>query len=271
MHGTMIDLEILRAGPPEGIAVRPNPLVFLHGAFAGAWCWAEHFLAYFAMRGYRVYAPSFRGHGGSGGRRDLNRFGISDYVADLASVIEDLDDPPVLIGNSMGGFVAMKYAEQNELAGLVLMASVPPAGLSGPSMSLAVWNPVLMAQIGMVQAGRPDAMTSEGFETALFSKNLPREMLHKYAPMMGGESTLAVSEMHGMVQVHPHRIKGRMPIQVLGGSEDGLIPAAYVRSTGRLLGVNADIVSGVGHGMMLDVKWEKVAARVAGWLERNDI
>jgi len=266
-----LHLEILRARPPEGVEEKPTPLVFLHGAFAGAWCWAEHFLAYFAMRGYRVYAPSFRGHGGSEGHKDLNSFGISDYVADLSSVLLDLDHPPVLIGNSMGGFVAMKYAEKCDLSGLCLMASVPPAGLSGPSLSLAVWNPLLMAQIGMVQAGRPDAMTPEGLETALFSKNLPMELVHRYAPMMGGESTLAVSEMHGMVQAYPHRIKGRMPIQVLGGAEDGLIPPAFVRSTGRLLGVEAEVVNGVGHGMMLDKHWQKVAGRVAAWLDANDI
>lgn len=29
------------------------PLLFVHGAFIGAWCWDEHFLKYFADLGWK--------------------------------------------------------------------------------------------------------------------------------------------------------------------------------------------------------------------------
>jgi hypothetical protein len=38
------------------------PILFLHGAAHGAWCWAEHFLPWFAGRGCECHALSFRGH-----------------------------------------------------------------------------------------------------------------------------------------------------------------------------------------------------------------
>ncbi|RLC08454.1 MAG: alpha/beta hydrolase, partial [Deltaproteobacteria bacterium] len=39
------------------------PILFIHGAFAGAWCWEEYFLPYFADHGYESHALSLRGHG----------------------------------------------------------------------------------------------------------------------------------------------------------------------------------------------------------------
>lgn len=53
-----------------------TPILFVHGAYVGAWCWAEHFLDWFAARGYPVHAVSLRGHGGSAGRERLNEFGL---------------------------------------------------------------------------------------------------------------------------------------------------------------------------------------------------
>ncbi len=148
-------IEVLVSHPPEGIPRRETPLLFVHGAFAGAWCWAEHFLPWFAARGYDSYALSLRGHGGSAGHDDLHSFGIQDYVKDLASIVEDFDVPPVLVGHSMGGFVCMRYLEQAEAAGLVLMASVPPTGLTAPALSVALWNPALWRDISLIRAMIP--------------------------------------------------------------------------------------------------------------------
>ena len=39
----------------------PSPVLFVHGAFVAAWCWDDHFLPYFAKRGYAAHALSLRG------------------------------------------------------------------------------------------------------------------------------------------------------------------------------------------------------------------
>lgn len=271
MTSDTLNLEILAVRPPEGVTPRETPVVFLHGAFAGAWCWAERFLPYFATLGYRCYAPSFRGHGGSDGQRSLDSFGIQDYVADMASLARDLDTPPLLVGHSMGGFVAMKYAESCPVAGLALLASVPPGGLIGPSMSLAAWNPMLMFELGMAQAGAQSAVGLNGLRQALFSDRVSPGKAAQYMPRMGGESSRAVAEMHGTVRVDPTRLKGRIPICVLGAREDGLIPPAFVRSTARQLGVEAAILDRTGHGMMLDDSWQTTADTLARWMRGHDI
>ena len=62
-------LEVITREPETD--ARPTPVLFVHGMFHGAWCWEEHFLPYFAQRGYAAHALSLRGHVGSEGRERL--------------------------------------------------------------------------------------------------------------------------------------------------------------------------------------------------------
>ncbi len=75
----------------------------------GAWCWEEHFLDWFAARGYPgARSPSLRGHGESEGRDSLDGYSLDDYAEDVAQAAADLPRPPVLIGHSMGALVVQK-------------------------------------------------------------------------------------------------------------------------------------------------------------------
>ena len=86
-----------------------NPaLVLLHGGSAHAHWW-DH-IAPALARTHRVLALDLRGHGESAWAHPP-AYEIADYVADLEGVITALDlDTPVLVGHSLGGFVALCYA-----------------------------------------------------------------------------------------------------------------------------------------------------------------
>ena len=43
-------LELLTAGLDN--PSRPNPILFIHGAYTAAWCWQDNYLPWFAERGY---------------------------------------------------------------------------------------------------------------------------------------------------------------------------------------------------------------------------
>jgi len=264
-----IGLEVLRARPPEGVAAHETPLLFLHGAYAGAWCWAESFLPGFAAQGWDCTAFSFRGHGDSGGRQRLNAFGIDDYVKDLEAILADFDTPPVLIGHSMGGFVAMRYLERagvEKAAGLVLLSSVPPGGLWGPSLSMMAFQPSLFMEIGMLQSGDPSAVTLKALNKALFTPNSPDGAADAYFARMDGESQRAVLELHSNAKVDIDLLRNGLPTLVLGAEHDALIPPAYVRATGRQLDSRAIILKGLGHGMMLGPDAHVTAGHIAQWL-----
>ena len=121
-------LEVIDKGPSR--ESDKAPLLFVHGAWHGAWCWDEHFLDFFAAKGYRSLALSLRGHGKSPAPKPMQFCSIADFVDDVASVVDNLPTRPVLIGHSMGGFVVQKYLESHDAAGGVLLASIPPSGIT---------------------------------------------------------------------------------------------------------------------------------------------
>lgn len=48
--------------PDDGREKLANPpLVFIHGSFHAAWCWAEHWLPFFSQNGFNCYALSLLG------------------------------------------------------------------------------------------------------------------------------------------------------------------------------------------------------------------
>ncbi|MCW9034775.1 MAG: lysophospholipase [Rhodospirillales bacterium] len=244
-----------------------KPLLFVHGAFVGAWCWEVNFLDWFAERGYEVHALSLRGHNGSPSTAGLHGHSIADYVEDVASVAAALPTPPVIIGHSMGGFVAQKYMEQHEGSGMVLMASVPPTGAVGPSATLALTRPWLLMKVGLVEAfGSPEA-SADMMREAVFSDALPASETDKYIKLTQSESMLATLEMHGPCLPNILGLIGKAPVKVIGAEDDKLVAPIHVYATAAIYGVQAEVFVGMCHGMMLEVEWEKVCQSIQLWLD----
>ena len=93
-------LEVLSQQPLQ--ALSKSPVLLVHGAWHGAWCWKMHLADYLAQQGFQVHAISLRGHGNSEGRQRLRCSGVADYVDDVAQVARQLSAPPIVIGHSMG-------------------------------------------------------------------------------------------------------------------------------------------------------------------------
>lgn len=244
-----------------------SSLLFVHGAFTAAWCWEEHFLPWFAARGYNCYALSLSGHGSSRERAMLDLYGIDDYVADVAEVVAALPEPPVLIGHSMGGMVVQKYLETAPAAGVVLMASVPPSGLLSSAFGLLMNNPLLLQDANRLFVGESPA--SERIGAALFHQTLSALDLQRFASLAQPESTRAIWDMT-CFNLPRRQAMHEAPMLVLGAEFDHIIPPALVEATARDYEVEAQIFPDMGHGMMLETDWPKVATAIAEWLEGVD-
>mgnify|MGYP001039023630 FL=1 len=84
--------------------------------------------AWFKQRGYAVRGYDQRGHGRSPGRRGGLRHG-DDLLEDLASVYHDyaggLPHPPLLLGHSLGGLVALRAVLDGRVEPPALVLSSP--------------------------------------------------------------------------------------------------------------------------------------------------
>lgn len=254
-------LEVIVAG--QDTASRPAPLLLVHGAWHGAWCWQDHFTAAFAAAGYAVYAPSLRGHGGSEGRGRLRWTRIADYVADVATVAATLPAAPILIGHSMGGLVVQKYLERHPTPAAVLLASVPPAGATGTALRLLRHHPIQFAKVNARLSLYPVVETVALAREYLFSPRTPPELVAAVQPRLQDESYRAFLDMMTSLP-RPERIA--VPVQVLGGTADGIFSPREVAATARAYHTTATLYPDMGHNLMQDVGWERVAADIVAWL-----
>jgi pimeloyl-ACP methyl ester carboxylesterase len=254
-----MDLEIIDRRP-EGEA-RPNPLVFIHGAWHGAWCWLDHFIPYFVDKGYRCVAFSLRGHGASQG--NWRWAGISDYVGDLAQVTAGLDASPILIGHSMGGFIVQKYLEQYSAAGAVLLASVPPSGVQGTTLRIAARHPMAFVKANLTLSLWPIVGSIALAREAFFSANMSDVHVKKNLDRLQPESFIAF--IHMLIMRPKPKLDG-LPVLVLGAAKDMIFTEKEVDQTARACGVQATIFEDTAHDVMLEPRWRMAADRIIDWL-----
>ncbi len=106
---------------------RRRPLVLIHGELAGSWVW-ERFLGYFAGRGWEGHALNLRNHHWSQ-TADAASLSFESYTLDVLAVVARFGSSAVLVGHGLGGLLALKAAERQSVAGLVLLDADLPRAL----------------------------------------------------------------------------------------------------------------------------------------------
>jgi pimeloyl-ACP methyl ester carboxylesterase len=97
------------------------PLLFLHGAYTGSWMWSKY-IPHFVEAGFNCYTMNLRSHYKSR-NLDLTKVTFEDYLEDIKEVLLECEEPPVMIGFSMGGILTQKIAESKNLSGMILIDS----------------------------------------------------------------------------------------------------------------------------------------------------
>ena len=255
-------LEVLSHVPSA--ITRPTPILFVHGAWQGAWCWEEHFLPYFAQHGYGAHALSLRGHGNSAGRERLRWSSIADYVQDVARVAQRLPQPPILIGHSMGGLVVQKYLEHESAPAAVLLASLPPGGAIATVLRTIAQQPLVFLKMNLTLRLYPIIGTRKLARDLLFSSTLPDDRLERYFARLQDEAYRAFLDMLLLNLPRPARVK-LQPL-VLGAEKDAVFSVRQIDATARAYGTRAEIFPNMAHEMMLEEGWQAVADRILQWL-----
>jgi pimeloyl-ACP methyl ester carboxylesterase len=241
-----------------------TPLLFVHGAWHASWCWEENLVPYLAKEGYVCHAFDLRGHGQSEGRETLHSYHITDYVDDLGQVVETIKQAPVLIAHSMGGLVAQKYAQDHEVAGLVLLAPVP---VSGVGFGYASAHPIPFLKFLLTRKGKAMINGEKLSKSLFFSQNIPDEPFLKYYQKLQDESFRALLEIGNGIDWKP--LRNNPPLLIVEAGRDAVIPKKRLEETARLYGTDIARLDDVAHDAMIDVEWRKTAELVDSWLYKN--
>ena len=112
-------------------------------------------------RGRAFLRFDYAGHGQSGG--DFNDLGIEDWLADARAALALTMGPQVLVGSSMGGWIALLLARAmpERVAGLVGIASAPDFTEDSLLLSLTEAEREAMARLGRIE--RPSAYSTEPY------------------------------------------------------------------------------------------------------------
>ena len=241
-----------------------TPLLFIHGAWHGAWCW-ENFQAYFAGQGFASYALNLRGHGAEADQKHLRWLRISDYVADVAQEIEQLPAAPVLVGHSMGGFIILKYLERRTAPAAVLLAPAPARGSLRMFLRLALRHPWQMLKCHLTLKPYALIETPQLAREALFSDDIPEATLQRYFAQLQNESYRAGWDTIAFDLPRPERMH-IPPMLVLGAANDRLFSQSEIETTARLCHAQVEFFPNLAHDIMLEQNWHQVAGCILAWL-----
>jgi 4,5:9,10-diseco-3-hydroxy-5,9,17-trioxoandrosta-1(10),2-diene-4-oate hydrolase len=169
-------------------------VIFLHGAGGGASGYSNFKGNYpeFAKAGYRTIVPDLLGYGLSS-KPDIAQYDLDFFVAGVKGMVDTLGLKNItLLGNSLGGAVALGYAlaYPDEVSRLILMA---PGGVEDLDTYLAMPGIANMFQI--YQSGKTGAeamravMTMQLFDPSL----LTDEIINERAPIAATQTQAARS------------------------------------------------------------------------------
>ncbi|WP_410499061.1 alpha/beta hydrolase [Chitinibacter sp. S2-10] len=263
-----MQLELIHV-PASNPTSRP-PILLLHGAFAGAWCW-QQVQQDLAAAGWESYALSLRGHGQSDGLLMLANATIRDFMNDvewaLSQINLQINRHCILVGHSLGGYLAQQIAERQELAGLALLASIPPYGLSGSMAYMSAQHPNLLMGLQSFALGHTSKPEAAMLHHLLFAKNTPLDKVEAFAQHAQLESMGALSELW-----MPNWWKNlprlpRFPVLVLGAGDDSIIPFSDIQITAQAWGVSPVMLAEAGHAMMCDRTQPELMIQLLDWLK----
>ncbi|MEL6676975.1 MAG: alpha/beta hydrolase [Bacteroidota bacterium] len=242
-----------------------DPIIFVHGAWHGKWCWEKFFRQPFEVAGHEVISFDLPGHGQPGKIKGINQYGIRDYTRALEQEVAKLDRPPILIAHSMGGLVAQKFLEKNSCKKVVLLAPVPPHGVIWTTLRFARKSYFYPSVLGMNLYKLVD--TAAKSRAAFFSEDMPQEEVKTYADQMCSESFKAfIGMLFPFIKVNYHR---QVPMLVLGAELDTIFTPKDNQKTAQKYGADLHTFPQMAHDMMLEKDHALVASHILQWLETS--
>jgi pimeloyl-ACP methyl ester carboxylesterase len=149
---------------------------------------------------------------------------------------------------------------------MVLVAPVPPHGLSTSLFTLAMRDPPLFLAINALQLGDgADGDSLRRVRDYLFSQTTTEADARRHLVRMQRESQRALVDLAWPQHLWIHTSRG-IPAMVVGAGRDAFFPAGMVEEAARFHSVAPVMFPDMAHAMMLESGWQSVADAIAAWL-----
>lgn len=239
MHAMVDGLRVSYTDEGQGI-----PLLLVHGFPLDRGVWQKQVDAF--KHSYRVIAPDLRGFGES--KASTGAVSMSCFAKDLYGLLQHLGcGPVILVGHSMGGYVALAFAKAYPklLRGLVLVGT--KAGADAPEVAATRRSTAERVRAHgcslVVDAMAPKMLAPGNTDLAMA------------ASVRGFMSTATTEGVIGALQGMAERPDAahwlgltRVPTLVVVGAEDTIIPPGESETLARITpGAQLKVISHAGH------------------------
>lgn len=228
-------------------------LLWVPGAFHGAWCYA-HYLRFFAAHGVPCAALDLPGHGGLPQAADFTRLAIADLAGCVQAACDRIGGPVIVAGHSMGALPVLLCAASRPVAAVVLMAPSPPANLAGARALPAVPAGRAVPPPGLADIGTRFLPVPDLRDAAAVARRLC------------AESPEVINDRYRLrVPVDPARI--RVPGLCLEAGQDtpDRHPPGQDRAVAAMFGFEHRRLPGQPHCMMYSPGWQESAQAILDW------
>lgn len=255
-------MTILRRAPADSVG-KP-PILLVHGAWHGAWCWEPFFMDWFARRGHLTAAVDLTGHGSRGS--DPRGATLGTYVRDVAEAARSLPATPIVVGHSMGGVVVQQYLEGFAAPAGVLLASSPTHGAWQAALRVARRAPAAFARANAGLRLGPIVEDPDVARWLFFRDDDDRPEVDDWLDRLGDESYLAFV---GMLVDLPRPERVHAPLLVVAAEADRVFSVREQAATAAAHGSEFAVIPGAAHDVMLDPDWEVAAEAIAEFVDRR--
>jgi pimeloyl-ACP methyl ester carboxylesterase len=246
----------------------------IHGMFMTPGCY-DGWKRRFEERGYRVITPAWPLHGRPPAdmRRAhpeaaLGALTLDEVVAEYERVVRALDEPPILVGHSMGGLIVQVLLSRGLGAAGVAIDSAPAKGVISFKWSFLKSNwPVISPT---APKDEPYLPTLEEFRYAFANTLSDSELRAAYDAQVVPESRRVGNAPTTPIAAIDFD-RARPPLLFIAGGADHIIPASlnwsnysrYDRSPGL---IEFREFPGRSHYTLAQAGWEEVADFVLQWI-----
>ena len=239
------------------------PILFLHGVF-GRPSLLEPWTRYFEAAGFDCHAPALPGRDPTNDDV-LRSTGIEDCFNVALDAYDRLDEPPIVIGHSMGGLLTQKIAAARSPRAVVLLASVPPGILWPQLPALPHLFPVLPA----VLAGKPFLPSSRTMRNVPLN-TLPAAEQDELIPRLVRDSGRVFREMSlGASSTRVNASDVTCPVLCVSAGADRNVAQWISRRIARRYNAEHQVHPGKPHWIVAESALDDVAPPVLQWLRKT--
>lgn len=223
------------------------PLLFLHSFGHTKTMWLPQ-LSYFLQKGYRVIAPDVRGYGESTYVRA--NYSVTSLSDDIASFVELLEiRKPVIVGISMGGYIALDIHERHpEMLGALVLSNTKAEADSEEIKGRRRAQILVLEKEGVgqfVETSAPRRLSRKTLDEKPWVLDFVKMLNLSVRPEVLASTLEAMMEKKDYTASLP---KIKIPVLITFGTEDVLIPkSAAPNMHEKIPGSKLTSIEGTGH------------------------